>query len=119
MRQKKIFVLLVILAGLAGFYFWYQNDSRVSVSVTITDNGFEPETIQIEKGTEVIFKNIDNQPHWPASDLHPTHGIYPEFDPTQPIEPGKEWSFVFNKIGVWRYHDHLYPRNKGTITVTK
>ena len=110
-------MLLIIAAGLAGFYFWYKNDSRVSVTVTITDSGFEPETIKIEKGTEVVFKNSGSQPHWPASNLHPTHGIYPEFDPQKAIDPGETWPFVFKKKGPWRYHDHLYPQMTGSVEV--
>ena len=116
-RLNTALILLVISAGLIGFYFWHKNSSKVAVMVTITDKGFEPDNIVIEKGTRVVFKNMDTKSHWPASNLHPTHGIYPEFDPQKAIDPGEVWSFVFKKKGVWRYHDHLYPQTVGSIEV--
>lgn len=85
----------------------------------MTKDGYKPQNITIKRCTKVVFKNTDTEPRWPASDLHPTHGIYPEFDPQQPVEVGHEWSFVFGKVGHWRYHDHLYPFVRGTITVTQ
>ena len=80
-------------------------------------DSFEPSQVQVKKGTRVIFENEDSQPRWPASNLHPTHGIYPEFDPRQPVEEGTQWSFVFDQVGSWKFHDHLFPSLRGTITV--
>ncbi len=117
-RQLNVVLLsLIVLVGVGGSYFWHKNENKVSAEVRITDKGFEPETIKIEKGTRVVFKNSGSQPHWPASNLHPTHGIYPEFDPQEAIDPGEAWSFVFKKNGAWRYHDHLYPQMTGSIEV--
>ena len=83
------------------------------------EDSFEPETLTIQKCTKVILKNQDKVPRWPASNLHPTHGIYPEFDPLEPVDPNKEWSFVFDKVGSWKYHDHLSPSVRGTIIVSE
>ena len=110
-------VLTICICGVA--YFLPARSNGVEATILIKDTGFDPENIVIERGTKVIFKNIGEQLHWPASNLHPTHGIYPEFDPQQPIEPGGEWNFVFDKAGVWRYHDHLNPILRGTINVEK
>jgi len=85
--------------------------------IEIKDNSFNPENIVIKKCSKVAFKNSTSSDHWPASNFHPTHGIYPEFDPLEGIEPGKEWSFVFDKVGKWRYHDHLFPAVRGEIQV--
>ena len=54
---------------------------------------------------------------WPASDLHPTHSLYSEFDPGEPFESGKAWAFTFDKPGQWGYHDHLKPNHRGVVTV--
>lgn len=86
--------------------------------VKMRENGFQPNIFAIKKCTTVIFENEGRIPHWPASDLHPTHGIYPEFDPKMEIQSNKSWSFVFEKPGTWRYHDHLNPFMHGVITVT-
>lgn len=90
-----------------------------TVEVLMVKDRFEPETLEIRKDTKVIFKNQDTVARWPASNLHPTHGIYPEFDPQEPVNPGSEWSFVFDKAGSWRYHDHLMPSIRGIIVVTE
>lgn len=81
------------------------------------DDEYSPKNIVIPTCSKVIFKNISNSDKWPASDLHPTHGIYPEFDPQENIPPGEEWSFIFEKPGNWRYHDHLIPSIRGVISV--
>ena len=87
------------------------------VIVEISANGYKPKEVKIKKGTKVIFKNQDKDLHWPASNIHPTHTIYPQFDPQRPIKSSDSWEFVFGKEGIWRYHDHLNPIQTGTITV--
>lgn len=91
--------------------------TKVIQTVIMNKDSFEPEALTIKKCTKVIFKNQDKVLRWPASNLHPTHGIYPEFDPKQPVEAGKDWSFVFDRVGSWRYHDHLAPSTRGTVVV--
>ncbi len=86
-------------------------------TIIISNNQYSPTTLAIKQCTKVTFINNDNTPHWPASDFHPTHGIYPEFDPKRALEPGENWSFVFEKKGKWSFHDHLYPTTYGTIDV--
>ena len=90
-----------------------------AATVVIKDGGFAPASITVKRGDTVVFQNQDSQAHWPASDLHPTHGIYPEFDPQTSIEPNKSWSFTFDKVGKWKYHDHLFPSVHGMVTVTE
>lgn len=85
--------------------------------IKMKDDTFESATITIKKGEKVTLVNKGKNLHWPASNIHPTHGIYPEFDSKVGVEPGASWSFTFDKVGVWRFHDHLYPELKGVITV--
>ncbi len=90
-----------------------------TVTIVRTENGYEPKEVTIKKGDIVLWKNESEEFHWPASDLHPTHGIYPEFDPLKPIAPGDEWKFKFDKVGVWKFHDHIRANKTGTITVVE
>jgi len=90
-----------------------------AVTIVRTDTGYEPSEVTIKKGDIVMWKNESSDYHWPASDLHPTHGIYPEFDPLKPIAPGADWSFKFDKVGVWKFHDHIRANKVGTVTVTE
>lgn len=110
---------LLVLASAIGGYFFMTREAISSgeVRVGIKEDGFNPETIKIKKGTKVTFVNEDEVARWPASDLHPSHGIYPEFDPKTPVKPGESWSFTFDKVGEWEYHDHLSPYLIGKITV--
>jgi len=90
--------------------------SEVQV-IEMTKDGFEPQSVTIDENATVIFLNRDDTPRYPASNPHPTHDLYPEFDPKKPIEPGDSWPFR-PKIGVWKYHDHFFPHMRGVITVT-
>lgn len=87
--------------------------------MVMTKDGYQPKDLTIKLCTKVVFKNASDGPLWPASDIHPTHGIYPQFDPRQPVEAGAQWSFVFDRVGRWQYHDHLNPTIRGVIEVTK
>ena len=85
--------------------------------IEITSAGFSPSILEIKSGESVTFINKDSTRHWPASDVHPTHKIYPGFDALRGLAQGEEYSFTFTKQGSWGYHDHLAPRLKGTIIV--
>lgn len=79
--------------------------------------GFQPQQVEVDENTTIIFVNKDEKARWPASNTHPTHDIYPEFDPKKPIPAGESWSFKDLKAGEWKYHDHLYPHMRGVIKV--
>jgi len=85
--------------------------------VKFTDNGFEPSTLTINSGDTVKFENESGDDFWPASNVHPTHLLYPGFDAKKPVLPGDSYSFTFEKKGTWGYHNHLTPDVTGTIVV--
>lgn len=90
-----------------------------SVSVVLTSSGFEPADVTIPTGTEVIFTTTTDKPFWPASNLHPSHEIYPEFDPKRALAPNEAWSFTFNRPGEWTMHDHIRAYYTGMIRVVE
>ncbi len=99
--------------------------------ITYTDSGFSPNTLTVKAGTTATFKNQSSEPFWPASNVHPSHMAYDgtsmaehcqnptsnAFDACVGVQPGASWTFTFNKIGTWSYHDHLNPGMRGSITV--
>ena len=92
--------------------------SQGAFIVNIADAGYDQKEFTVKRGQAVIFKNNTADGNfWPASNIHPTHEVYPEFDPKEPIPPGGEWKISFKREGVWRWHDHLRPSIKGIITV--
>ncbi len=100
--------------------------------IKITEQGFDPSTVTIPVGTTVRFENAGTRPHWPASNIHPTHTLYPGssvakcgtadepsiFDACRGIAPGASYSFTFDYVGSWKMHDHLAANHTGAIVVT-
>lgn len=118
--RKAIYIVLILVGPASLWYGWniFSADDFVTIyTVVLHEDGFFPEELTIQRGDTVIFKTERDKEFWPASDLHPTHGIYPEFDPKEPIPPGQSWSFRFNKAGAWSYHDHLNSLHTGVVVV--
>lgn len=92
------------------------------VLVTQVDyNGakFSPAQLNIKVGDIVIFKNTGASDFWPASDPHPTHTAYPEFDAKKAVPAGGSFQFKFLNAGSWGYHDHFNPTIKGVVNVAR
>lgn len=99
--------------------------------VEYTDSGYVPREINIRAGDTVVFRNRSSRGTWPASVIHPIHTVYPGsgitkcggdqadtiFDACQRIPVGGSWSFQFDHVGSWKYHDHVSPGNTGVINV--
>ncbi|WP_428117763.1 cupredoxin domain-containing protein [Candidatus Poriferisodalis sp.] len=79
---------------------------------------FEPERLDILAGDTVTWVNESERGVWPASNIHPTHEILPEFDSLREIPPGESWSFTFAEHGYWRYHNHSDGAEAGLVVVT-
>jgi plastocyanin len=119
--------LLTAIAGIAALLFHMQLTESPSaimdmreakeVSVTLTDEGFKPSQIRIRTGTSVTFSTTRDSQFWPASNVHPSHDIYPAFDPGRPLSPDESWSFTFNDTGSWGFHDHVRSYFTGSIYV--
>lgn len=110
------------------------SDTEASVhTVRYTGNGFSPESITVAAGDTVIWVNESSNQTWPASANHPTHTVYPgssiqscdtdqadtTFDACEPIESGGSYSFQFNELGEWEYHNHLRSNEQGMVTVVE
>ena len=137
--MNKLLIYLILGIGIAIVVYYYslnypvtkkikQSETETSLReriVEIFSYGFLPGTLRIKAGESVTFINKDSLEHWPASDIHPTHNLYPEsggcigskFDACRGLKPGESWSFTFNKKGTWEYHDHLHSNLRGTIIV--
>ncbi|MEK7099387.1 MAG: hypothetical protein AAB916_02625 [Patescibacteria group bacterium] len=98
-----------------------------AVLVSYTDTGFAPASVTVKKGTTVTFRNESSQEIWPASAMHPTHTGYPTtggcrgstFDACHGLKTGESWSFTFDAVGTWKYHDHLHAGQFGSVTVVE
>lgn len=103
-----------------------------SVAVTYSSAGFAPHDVTVKKGEAVMWTNASGEGMQVASDSHPSHtgydgtsrkehcadGAAPSFDECVAATAGGQWSFTFNKAGVWKYHNHANEIFGGTVTVT-
>lgn len=111
-----------------------EDDSEpiMAAAISFTGGSFEPSSFEVGVGATVTFKNISqDKTMWPATVIHPTHTVYPGssigkcgtdeansiFDACSNIAPGDSYSFTFDEVGEWKYHDHLKPSITGTIIV--
>ena len=106
-------------------------NERSAFVIRYTDEGYAPSSLAIEHGQSVTFMNDSSRETWPAFAMHPTHTAYPGsgiekcdtdndpgiFDACHGLKPGESWSFTFDEVGTWKYHDHLNGGNFGSITV--
>ena len=114
--------------------------STTETQVRTTNSGFEPRTITINAGDTVTFANNDGVARWPASNRHPIHTNYPAdysgnsygglrscssegnpkvgaFDACKRLSAGEQFSFTFNEVGTWFYHDHTNSAVSGTVII--
>lgn len=90
------------------------------MEVDYTNDGFSPATVTIKKGGMVKFVNKTSGPMSVASNPHPTHTDYPGFDQWKSDAKGTaEYSFTFDKVGTWGYHNHFNSSDTGTVIVTE
>ena len=108
-----------------------EGSSPETYTVQFTSEGYVPKELTIKKGDTVKWVNTMDIQIWPASARHPTHTVYPGsniekcgtseergiFDACRGFGKGQSWSFTFNEVGSWFYHDHLTPTFFGKITV--
>jgi plastocyanin len=102
-----------------------------TVKVTLTATGFSPKSITIKKGDTVTWTNTGSGQMWIASANHPTHTVYdgtnlqqhcgtPSAEsPFDECKAGNTYSFTFDKVGSWNYHNHTNASQFGTVVVTQ
>ena len=74
---------------------------------------FEPATLTIKVGTEVIWTNDSNAPHTVSSDA----GLFDTPNPLG-INPSQSYAFTFTKAGTYSYYCNIHTYMTGKIIVT-
>lgn len=103
----------------------------MSATVMYDGNSFSPATISIQKGGTVTFESTGGS-MWVASAQHPDHLVYngtsrsehcvSDYSGAEPFDqcaPGTTYSFTFDKVGTWKYHDHMNASAFGSVTVVQ
>lgn len=93
--------------------------TSASAAVTYIDSGYTPNTITVKKGTTVTWTNQSSGGMWTASAVHPTHQLLPGFDELASVAKSGSYSYTFEKVGTWKYHNHVKASDTGTVVVTE
>ncbi len=100
-----------------------------TVTVDYSATGFTPKTITIKQGDTVTFTNSSSGSMWVASAVHPTHEAYDGTTRTEhcvagaasasfdQCANGATYSFKFDKVGSFNYHNHSAAQFTGTVVV--
>ena len=105
---------------------------NAAATVTYTNQGFSPSTVTIKKGQTVEFVNNSAGSMCIASNPHPIHNGYSgttqtqhcpntagiAFDECTLVSSGGTYTFTFQKVGSWGYHNHADHSMTGTVVVT-
>ena len=80
----------------------------------VENNGkyaFDPATITIKKGTQVVWTNMSDGPHTVTSDTG-------TFNTPNQITENQTFTFTFTTAGTFTYHCNIHSYMKATIIVT-
>lgn len=129
MNIKSIAVITVMLAVVIGIGFtlsFNKGSGSANVkgikqiddglTVSITDSGFQPQTLKIKADQTVTWHNDSSNQVSINSDPHPTHTKYPPLN-LGILSPKEAISLKFPTLGTFGYHNHLDPSQTGTIIV--
>lgn len=109
--MKTFFAILVLLTA---FVIWAPRGAAV---ITLGTNGFFPSRVRVAVGSPVVFRTTAGRPFWPASNAHPRHLLYADFDSKVAIARDASWEFIPQRTGTWQYHNHLRPWEQATLVV--
>ena len=131
--MNKIIVLIIVSLTLGlGYYFLFrpisisQTDKtkieelkKQDLTIVYTNEGYFPNELKVKKGETVKFVNMSDRMVWTASDEHPAHTIYPVFDQKTVAGRGNEYTFKFDRVGTWGFHNHANASQIGKVIVTE
>lgn len=102
----------------------------LNASVTYGASGFSPQEVIVKKGGTVTWTNQSSSGMWVASAQHPTHTVYSGTTLQQhcpdtahnafdECAAGSSYSFTFDKVGTWAYHNHANSSQFGRVVVVE
>lgn len=115
MNKLNRLLVVVFAVGLLAL----QTQISKTHEVVLGESGYVPQKINIKKSDTIVFATTLNKPFWPASNPHPNHTQFKDFDPKKGTKPGEVWTFRFETPGVFTYHDHLNPSYTGSVSVSE
>ncbi len=80
-------------------------------TVHIHSYQFDPPTVQVTVGTEVVWVNDDDALH----SVQEMHRLFA----SRPLDTHQRYSFVFDRAGTYRYLCSFHSQMTGRVVVTK
>lgn len=120
-RKKIIIILILVLTLVVISALIYQNKKstqstlKPQVVIMVTASGFQPETVTVPSGSEVVWKNVDVSPHRIAINPYPV-AENAELD-SGVIVPGSSYTFMATEPKTISYHDETNPEFNATLVV--
>ena len=98
--------------------------------VTYSTAGFSPSEVTVKKGGTVTWTNTSGGDMWVATGPHPAHTGYsgtalaahcPDTTGTalDQCANGSTYTFTFDKVGIWPYHNHSASTKFGKVIVVE
>lgn len=85
--------------------------------ISITEDGFVPQNVKVSRGTIVVWRNVDGEPHHVSATKNPGHSSQTLFDSNTNLDTNGRYRFQFNQPGTYSYHDALKPQYNAVIVV--
>src|SRR5215211_3287311 len=84
---------------------------EAATAVQVVDFAFDPGTLTVPAGATVTWTNAGSRPHTVTADDG-------SFDSGR-LDPGEQFSQVFEQPGTFTYHCGFHPEMQGSIVVTE
>jgi plastocyanin len=107
--MRRILLPLIALLAFACVASAATGQRTVSKTVSITANGFSPDSVTIRPGDTVTWTNKDSTAHQIVSDT----GIFK----SNKLQPGESFSYRFDVESGYSYHDATKTSMTGTVNV--
>lgn len=78
---------------------------------------FSPTNLRIHAGDTVRFENDTLLPIRVVTDPHPAHNGLAGFDSVNEVRNKESFTYTFNAVGIFSYHNERNPNETGTIIV--
>jgi plastocyanin len=82
---------------------------RMSDGPGTDQNYYRPQTVRVQKGTRVVWRNNGSRPHTTTSN----GGLWD----SGTLQPGQKYARKFRKVGTFRFHCEIHDGMTGKIVV--
>ena len=115
------FTILVIAVALVTAIAFQagRHTGRPGIAVVdITSNGFQPATLSVKSGTEIVWTNKDTDLHQIVANPFPSGTDLPSLR-SEILNGSQGYVYTTGKTGTFGYHDQLHPTVNGTVIVKR